>query len=222
MMASPDGADKGGDAAARHADTLAEALPHYNAEYRHRFWLPKLTRPLVNTAIPEAELFADVETVRADGIEDASCAILARLAAPIPVRYASGVIARAGVSVVGPDVAEDEPYLREMVLLANPVGSRDNWLDMSRWFHKRVEDQRRSILAGFASEVRRDYSVIDPMLRATPGRAVIIPPSEAFSVKRATEVGFIFDVEVETLRKWKRRYRPERAAGKPGAPRKNR
>jgi hypothetical protein len=222
MMASPDGADKGGDDAARHADTLAEALPHYNGEYRHRFWLPSLTLPFIAAAVPEAELFADLDAVKAGGIDDASCAIIARRAARLPARYASGVIARDGVSVVGPHIGEDEPYLRGMVLLANPVGSRDNWLDMSRWFHKRVEDERRSILAGMSSEVRRDYSVIDPLLRASPNRAVIIPPSEAFSVKRATEVSFIFDVEVETLRKWKRTYRPERAAGKPGAPRKNR
>lgn len=221
-MARPDAGADGGAAAPTHSHTLAEALPHYNGEYRHRFWLPALAAPFITAAIPEFELFVDLESVRANGVDDASCAILARLAARLPVRYASGVVARDGVHLVGPDVADGEPYLREMVLLANPVGSRDNWRAMSRWFRKHVEDRRRSILAGFASEVRRDYSVIDPLLRASHGRAVVIPPSEAFSVKRAAEVAFIFDVEVETLRRWKRHYRPERAAGKPGAPRKNR
>jgi hypothetical protein len=205
-----------------HAETLEAALRHYNDEYRHRFSLPRLTLPFVEAAFPDAALFDDVDAVRAGGIDDASCAILARIAAKLPLRYAGGVITRNGVSVVGPHVDDDEPYLRDMVLLANPLASADNWKGMSRWFRKHVEARRRSLLAGLSSELRRDYAVIDPLLRASPERAVIIPPSEAFSLKRAAEVAFIFEVEVETLRKWKRVFRPEQAARKPGAPRKNR
>jgi hypothetical protein len=133
-----------------------------------------------------------------------------------------GVTARAGVVVIGPSVVDDQPYLRGQVLLANPLAALDNWSAMSRFFRRHVEDVRRAMLAGLASEERRDYTTIDPLLRASQGRAVVMPPSEAFDLRRATEVSFIFDVPIETLRAWKQRYRGERAARKPGAPRKNR
>jgi transposase-like protein len=53
-------------------------------------------------------------------------------------------------------------------------------------------------------------------------RAIVLPPDEGFSVERAAEVSYIYDVPVETLRAWKRRYRSKLGSGKRGAPRKNR
>jgi hypothetical protein len=211
---------------APHGDTLDEALPHFNEEFRHRFWLPPLTLAYVNAVSGSDPLFEHVQEVRAERVADASCAILARIALATVPRYAIGLVTADGrAHFVGPAVPEEEPFLRGQVLLVNPLGGYDNWADMSRFFHETVgEADRRRTLAGLASELRRDYKLIDPLLRAggPHGAAVAMPPSEGFSASRAAEVAFIYEVSIETLRLWRRKYRAERSSGKPGAPRKNR
>lgn len=208
-----------------HEDTLVVALRHYNNVFRHRYQLPRLTGSYVDRTAGDA-LFADVKAVRAGGLPDASCAILARLALAETPRYAVGLITAEGrVAVVDASVRERRAFLGGQVLLTNPLGGYDNWKIVAAWFHRTVgDDGRRAALSGLASESRPDYEAIDDDLRArgNDGRATILPPSEAFSAERAAEVSYIWGVSPETLRKWKTRFRAERAARKAGAPRKNR
>lgn len=207
-----------------HDDTVDAALPDFNGRFRHRYGLPQLTAPFLRTRGDDAELFRDVDVVRSGGVLDASCAIIARIALQLVPRYTAALVhGERQVAIVDPGVREGAPFLSGPALLINPLGGFDNWRSLAKWFRSAEETRRREALAGLASEIRRDYAVIDPLLRnSQDGRAVVIPPSEAFSASRAAEVSFIYDIPVETLRAWKRRYRPERAAGKPGAPRKNR
>ena len=106
------------------------------------------------------------------------------------------------------------------MLLVNPLGGRDNWTSISRWVRRYAGEQaRRALLAGLASEDRPDEAANLKLLRdaaATHGRAIVLPPDEAFSSGRAAEVSYIYGVPVETLRSWKQRYRAELAAKKPG------
>jgi hypothetical protein len=207
-----------------HGDTIVAALPHFNDRFRRPYGLPALTDPFLRTLGSDEDLFRDANAVRRSGVLDASCAIIARIALQLVPRYAAGLAhGERQVAVVDPDVRDDAPFLSGPVLLINPLGGLDNWRSLAKWFRSVEENRRRESLAGLASEIRRDYAVIDPLLRNGPdGRAAVIPPSEAFSASRAAEVSFIYDIPVETLRAWKRRYRPERAARKPGAPRTNR
>jgi hypothetical protein len=185
-----------------------------------------MTGPYLTSLAGSADLFADVKAVRAGGIADASCAVIARLAAAEVPRYAIGLVNAEGrVSVVDMGVKDEASFLAGQVLLTNPLGVRDNWSEASRWFRRHIgKNGHRAALAALSSEQRRDYVEIDAALRehGPNAPAMVIPSSEVFSKERAAEVSYIFDVPSETLRAWKKRYRSERAGRKPGAPKQNR
>jgi hypothetical protein len=213
---------------APHADTLEEALPHFNESFRKRYRLPSVTIQELR-AVPGLDKdLADLATVRAGGVRDASCALIAGVVLSIVPRYAIGYVDDRGkVTVQSPFGVNDEAYWDSHVLLFNPLGGEDTWASASRWFQQHGgERARRSELAGLASEERPDEAAEDAMVaqaRAAGYRGAMgLPPDEAFSAERAAEVSYIYDVPVETLRAWKRRYRSELGSGKPGAPRKNR
>jgi hypothetical protein len=209
-----------------HDDTVDAALPHFNGSFRRRYGLPPLTEAFVRKVGGDAELFRDVDAVRTGGVRDASCAILARIALGLVPRYAVGLIhGDRQVTVVDPGIREKAPFLAGQVLLVNPLGGLDNWPLLAKWFRSTIGERgRRTALAGLASETRRDNKSIDTMLRAggPDGPAMVIPPSEGFSTSRASEVAFIYDVSIETLRLWRRKYRADRSSGRAGAPRRNR
>jgi len=215
-------------ARAPHADTLEVALPHFNESFRQRYRLPSVTIQELQAVAGLDEDFADLATVRASGVRDASCALIAHVVLSIAPRYAIGYVDDRGkVTVEAPYGVNDEAYWDSYVLLFNPLGGDDTWGSASRWFHERGGEQARRIeLAGLASEKRPDEAAelaLVERARATGYRGAIgLPPDEAFSAERAAEVSYIYDVPVDTLRAWKQRYRAELAAKRPGAPRKNR
>lgn len=212
---------------APHGDTLAEAVPHFNEVFRHPYHLPTTTVEALR-AVPELkDEFDNLATVRANGVVDASCALIARVVLSIVPRYAIGMVDESGhVTVLYPDARPDEYFWGGHVLLVNPLGGLNNWARVARWIRKvGGENARRSQLAGLASEDRPDDAANLDLLRAaasTDERAIVLPPDEAFSSARAAEVSYIYDVPVETLRAWKRRYRSDLAAKRPGRPPKNR
>lgn len=213
---------------APHADTLEEALPHFNESFRKRYRLPSVTIQDLRAVPGLDEDLADLATVRANGVRDASCALIARVVLSIVPRYAIGYVDDRGkVAVQAPYGVNDEAYWDSLVLLVNPLGGEDDWRSASRWFHEHGGEQARRIeLAGLASEERPNEAAelaLVGLAKAAGYRGAIgLPPDEAFSAERAAEVSYIYDVPVETLRVWRRRYRAELGAGKPGAPRKNR
>ncbi len=213
---------------APHADTLQEALPHFNESFRKHYRLPSVTIQELRAVPGLDEDLTDLATVRASGVMDASCALIARVVLSAVPRYAVGYVDDRGkVTVEAPYGVNDDAYWDSHVQLFNPLGGEDTWRSASRWFHRRGGEQvRRSELAGLASEERPEDAAelaLVGLARAAGHRGAIgLPPDEAFSVERAAEVSYIYDVPVETLRAWKQRYREGLAARKPGAPRKNR
>ncbi len=210
-----------------HEDDLEATLEHFNAQFRRRYRLPAVSADRLRRDVEDIdELLADLATARADGVADASCALVARIVLSIVPRYAIGLVTGdAQVTVLAPDEGDDDAYGAQ-VLLVNPLGGRDNWTSMSRWFRRYAgTNARRSLLAGLASEERPDEAANLRLLReaaATHGRAIVLPPDEAFSAERAAEVSYIFGVPTETVRSWKKRHRSGLAAGRAGAPAKNR
>ena len=126
------------------------------------------------------------------------------------------------MSVQAPDEGEEASYWSHHVVLVNPLGGRNNWSSVASWIRLQGgEKARRAELAGLASEDRPDEEANWQLLTdasATHGRAVILPPDEAFSQSRAAEVSYIYGVPVETLRAWKRKYRSELASRKRADP----
>ena len=212
---------------APHSDSLRTAIRHFNASFRHRYRLPVTTVRACRCADGFDEAWANIPVVRDGGVADASCVVIARTVLSIVPRYAIGMITADGsIHVLAPEEGDEESYRNGHVLLVNPLGGRDNWTAMSRWVRKYGGNKaRRTLLAGLASDERPDEAAIRDLLwdaAATHGRAIALPPDEAFSIERAAEVSSIFDVPIETLRDWKKRYREELAARKPGRPSRNR
>jgi hypothetical protein len=206
-----------------HRDDRATALRHFNAAFRHRYALPALTAAWLETVDGLTERWADIAAIRADGVRDASCALLARVALSITPRYAIGFLdGNDRAHVQAPTTGDAGAFRSHHVLLVNPLGGYDNWAEVARWVRQSGgERARRMLLAGLASEQRPDYEEIDRRLRSEPEPrpAIVLPPDEAFSAALAAEVSFIYDLPIETLRAWKQRYRAERAAKRSGRPR---
>jgi hypothetical protein len=215
------------DSQPSHPDTLDDALAHYNAVFRHRYRLPSIAKPLLGDAADREDEAIEIAAARADGLSDPACALLARFALSMVPRYAIGFVdGRGRVTVQAPTLGDESVYWSRHVVLLNPLGGYNNWRSVSDWI-RRVgsDDVRRRDLAGLASEKRPDQQANEALLRdamGRHGRAVALPPDEAFSAARAAEVSFIYRVPIDTLRAWKRRHRREQAAGRPGAPPKNR
>jgi hypothetical protein len=202
------------------------AIEHFNTSFRHRYRLPSTTSAQLRDAVGFSAAWSDIAAIRAGGVADASCAVIARGVLSVVPRYAIGLITADGsVHVLGPEGGDENAY-GDHVLLVNPLGGLDNWVSMSRWFRRYAgTNARRMELAGLASEERPDEAVNLKLLRdaaATHGRAIVLPPDEAFSAERAAEVSHIFGIPPETLRSWKKTHRTGLAAGRPGAPPKNR
>jgi hypothetical protein len=212
---------------APHPDDLETVMEHFNAHFRHRYRLPAVTAEALRRDVEDLDdLLADLATAHADGVADASCALIARIVLSIVPQYAIGLLTGGEhLTVLGPDEGDKDSYGNH-VLLVNPLGGRDNWRAMARWFRQYGgTNARRTLLAGLASEERPDEAANLELLMSaasTHGRAIALPPDEAFSGERAAEVSYIYRVPVDTLRSWKQRYRSGLAAKKPGAPRKNR
>jgi len=213
---------------APHPDDLHTVLEHFNAHFRHRYRLPAVTAEVLRRDVEDLDdLLADLATARMDGVADASCALIARIVLSIVPQYAIGLLTGGEhLTVLAPHEGDKGSYLGGHVLLVNPLGGRDNWMSMARWFRRYGgATARRMLLAGLASEERPDEAANRELLMSaasTHGRAIALPPDEAFSGERAAEVRYIYDVPVDTLRSWKQRHRSGLAAKKPGAPRKNR
>jgi hypothetical protein len=206
-----------------HPEDLATALAHFNKTFRHRYRLPALTAAWLTETRAVEEAWRDLAAVRANGVRDASCAVLAKAALTRVPRYAIGRVDEDGrARVMAPTTADDEAYRGHHVLLVNPMGGDDNWSEVARWVRQVGGNvARRRWLAGLASERRPDRQAIDRMLRAAPedSPAMILPGDEAFSQELAAEVAFIYDLEIETVRSWKRAYRRDLAGRKAGRPR---
>lgn len=214
-----------GEGSAAHGDDLATAVAHFNATFRLRYGLLVTSVAQIERAEGFAEAWQSLSTVRADGVEDASCATIARAVLSVVPRDAIGFVDGFGKAhVQAPDQGEEHAYWSHTVLLVNPLGGRDNWGSVARFVRGASQDARKSELAGLASERRRDDEAIWARLTkaaAEDERAEVLPPDEAFSSDRAAEVSYIYSIPVETLRAWKQRHRSPLAARKPGKP-KNR
>ncbi len=212
---------------APHADTLEAAVPHFNDYFRHRYRLPTVTIEFLRRVPGLDDELANLATIRAGGVIDASCALVARVVLSVVPRYAIGFVDGSGrVSVDAPGEGDETSYRGHHVLLVNPIGGFDNWSSVARWVREVAGNKgRRAELAGLAAERRPDQAANLALLRhaaAAHGRAIVLPPDEGFSVKRAAEVSYIYGVPVDTLRAWKQRNRAALAGKRPGAPRKNR
>ena len=210
-----------------HSDDLGIAVNHFNAEFRHRYRLPNTSSADIRRAVGFEEEWADIPVIRTGGVADASCAVIAKGVLSIVPQYAIGLLTADGsMDVLGPDEGDEESYLHGQVLLVNPLGGRDNWTAMSRWFRRYSgTNARRQELALLASESRPDEEENRRLLweaAATHGRAIVLPPDEGFSATRAAEVSYIYGVPAETLRSWKKRHRSGLGTARPGAPPKNR
>lgn len=215
-------------AEAPHPDDLEEAIQHFNAQFRHRYRLPAVTVGALRRDVENVDgLLADLATARADGVADASCALIARIVLSIVPQYAIGILTGSEhLAVLAPDEGDPESYVGGHVLLVNPLGGRDNWTSISRWFREHGGTiARRTLLAGLASEDRPDEAANLVLLRTAAlshERAIALPPDEGFSGERAAEVSYIYDVPIETLRAWARKYRSDLRGATPGRPPKNR
>jgi hypothetical protein len=202
-----------------HDDELEVALSHFNSSFRHGYRLPPLKVAWLRGFDDFPEAWDEgLRTARANGLTDASCAMLARISLSHTPRYAIGYVDGKDKADVFLGHGEAASYRSNHVVLVNPIGGIDNWREVGQWVRAASNRSRRATLAGLASERRPDYEAVDPMLRSGT-RARILPADEAFSATRAAEVSFIYDVSVETLRTWKRALRGDQAAGKPGRPR---
>lgn len=210
---------------APHPDTLEAAVPHFNEHFRSRYRLPRVTLRFLREVPGIAEELDNLASVRAGGVTDASCALIAHVVLSIVPRYAIGFVDGQGtIHVQAPTEADENAYRSHSVLLVNPLGGRNNWSSVACWVRTIGGDKaRRMELAGLASERRPDeeanWRLLDEAA-SSHDRAIALPPDESFSVDRAAEVSYIYGVPVETLRAWKRRYRAELGAGRSGAPRK--
>jgi hypothetical protein len=214
-------------ARAPHVDTLEAAVPHFNNSFRRRYRLPKVTIEFLRPVPGLDDELANLATVRACGVLDASCALIARVVLSVVPRYAIGFVDGSGhVTVDAPDEGDETSYRGQHVLLVNPIGGPDNWASVARWVREVAGNKgRRAELAGLASEHRPDQASNAALLRraaAGHSRAIVLPPDEGFSGTRAAEVSFIYGVPIETLRSWKQRNRAALAGKRPGAPHKNR
>ncbi len=136
---------------APHADDLKTSLPHFNGQFRRRYRLPALTEAKLRADVPDLDaLLADLTTVRADGVADASCALIARLALSITPMYAIGTLIGLDSLVVhAPDAGDPESYVGGHVLLVNPLGGQNNWASISTWFRRYgATNARRVQLSG--------------------------------------------------------------------------
>ena len=211
---------------APHADTLDAALTHYNDSFRRRYRLPDITEEALQTLYGRPDWAGRIERARANGVVDAICALIAQTVLQGVTRYTIGSVDALGnVTNLAFGRVDDSSY-RGHVLLVNPLGGIDNWADASDSFrYHGSENARRVELAGLASEERPDTMANRELLASAVSedrRAIVLPPDEGFSARRAAEVGFIFGVSAETLRSWNRTHRSEVSGHKPGAPRKNR
>ena len=214
-------------AAAPHSDDLVTAVNHFNTAFRQRYRLPTTTVEAIRECDGLEEAIADLAVMRAEGVADASCALIARCVLSTVPRYAIGLIDGVGrVALVQPDSAQAEMFRSQHVLLVNPLGGYDNWSSVARWIKRIAGDKRRRVtLASLASERRPDEESnwgLLTLAAASHRRAIVLPPDEAFSMQRAAEVSYIYGVPVDTLRAWKQRFLKDRAAKRPGAPRQNR
>ena len=211
---------------APHADTLDAALTHYNDSFRRRYRLPDITDEALQTHYRRPDWAERVERARVEGVVDASCALIAQTVLHGVMRYTIGSVDALGNVTNLAFGRVDDSSDRGHVLLVNPLGGIDNWADASDSFrYDGSEDARRVELAGLASEERPDTRANREILVGAVSEhrhAIVLPPDEGFSARRAAEVGFIFGVSVQTLRSWNRRYRSEVSGHRPGAPRKNR
>lgn len=212
-----------------HDDTLEASVTHYNSTFRHRYRLPEVTLGMLDDLPELAEAFDNLAVVRANGITDPGCAVIAQAVVPMVPRYVIGHLDEMGeVGLFPPTLAEVTAYLGRHVLLANPLGGLDNWESVSRWFKEVAsDDARRAELASLASEERPDQAAIERDrfdANARGEHAISLLPDEGFSYKRALEVHFIYGVgaEIETLRTWKKKFRAELGSTKRGAPRRKR
>ncbi len=212
---------------APHADTLEAAVPHFNESFRRRYRLANVRIEFLRGVPGLKDELADLATARQNGVDDASCALIARVVLSNTPRYAIGFVDGHGkVDVMCPDEGDERSYRNHHVLLVNPLGGEDNWAPVARFVRRIGGDKaRRTELAGLASMKRPDEAANDDVLRSAASahrRAIVLPPDEGFSTERAAEVSFIYGVPVETLRAWKIRHRSALGAKRPGAPRKNR
>jgi hypothetical protein len=63
---------------APHSDELRVAVEHFNAEFRHRYRLPSTSLANIQQAIGFEEVWAGIQAIRAEGVADASCAVIAK------------------------------------------------------------------------------------------------------------------------------------------------
>ena len=208
-----------------HLDDLKIAVAHFNGVFRFRYRLPPTTERQIRDCVGFAEAFSDLQAVRMNGVNDASCALIAQCVLSVVPRYAIGFLDGSGHVTVASPQSDPRSYGSSHVLLVNPLGGRNNWASVSKWVRQDAEKMRRAELAGQASERRPDVESNDLMLRKAMSehdRATVLPPDEGFSSANAAEVSYIYGITAETLRAWKRRYRQELASSKSGAPRRNR
>lgn len=212
---------------APHPDDLVTAVAHFNASFRTRYRLPPTTLEAVREVQWLSEALGDLPAVRAGGVADASCALIARYVLSTLPRYGIGFLDASGkVVVLQPYTADDQVFRSHHVLLVNPLGGYENWSSVARWVRRVGGDQARRLeLADLAVEWRPDEEANFALLNdAAPdhGHGIVLPPDEAFSSRRAAEVSYIYGIPVETLRAWKLKYLKDRAAKRPGRPSKNR
>jgi hypothetical protein len=94
-----------------HADTLDDAVDHFNTSFRHRYRLPATTGAALRDAEGFERAWADIQMVRAGGVEDASCATIAHWVLSIVPRYAIGMITSTGkIDVQAPDGGDPDSY----------------------------------------------------------------------------------------------------------------
>ena len=61
-----------------HPDDLATAIVHFNSTFRHRYRLPRIGLERLLQAQGLEEELENLATVRANGVADASCALIPR------------------------------------------------------------------------------------------------------------------------------------------------
>ena len=178
-----------------HSDNLDSAVEHFNASFRLRYRLEPVTVALIS-AIADLDWEAfDFDLVRADGVDDASCALIAKIAIAHTPRYGIGLLTASGdVTVLLPHSDDTTAYAGHVLLVI--LGGVNNWAAASRWMREVSSAKaRRTELGGLASEHRPDEEANWALLRAAAaaGRpAIALPPDEGFSARRAAEVSFIF------------------------------
>lgn len=181
----------------------AEAVRHFNREFRHRYWLRAIADHGADD-IPEPEDWSELTGL---GLPDPGCAVLARAIARATPRYLICELDAQGRLRPSTPAAWHEAFVQLLpgspILVANPFGGRDNDLiAQARQLRPVADERRRKDLVGAAVG-----QIVDGQEPSVVEGRRSWPPTEYQDKRLTAEVAFVYDLDPKTLSSWRPRTR---------------